>query len=325
MKKQLIDMFSRNLLKKLIALIAAFVMWVFVMADQDPAIEGSYTVPLSISNAPYELIAICDEKIIKVETRAPRSYFVKYDANAFRVYANLEGLGEGDHKINPQVVMPQGFELINTFPKTLDVKLLTEGFDVKLDPLTERQMPIELSTGGLIAPDSAVKEIHQSMDSVTVVGPKSFVEMTERVVGNFNFTGNSSSFEIQIPMRAVDDKDNVVPNVRVVPSVITVSVEIESGIKRKIVPAIAELTVADGWELTKINVEPAQIEISGAESVINSIVTLKTEPFAVQTGQKNFKSTLKLIIPEGVTTKFDEVTVSAEVIRKPLVRDSTGN
>ena len=316
MKKQLVDMFSRNLLKKLIALIAAFVMWVFVMADQDPAIEGSYTVPLSISNAPYELIAICDEKVIKVETRAPRSYFVKYDANAFRVYANLEGLGEGDHKINPQVVMPQGFELINTFPKTLEVKL---------DPLTERQMPIELSTGGLIAPDSAIKEIHQSMDSVTVVGPKSFVELTERVVGSFNFTGNSSSFEIQIPMRAVDDKDNVVPNVRVVPSVITVSVEIESGIKRKIVPAIAELTVADGWELTKVNVEPAQIEISGAESVINSIVTLKTEPFAVQTGQKNFKSTLKLIIPEGVTTKFDEVTVSAEVIRKPLVRDSTGN
>ena len=316
MKKQLVDMFSRNVLKKLIALAAAFIMWVFVMADQDPEIEGSYTVPLSISNAPYELIAICDEKVVKVETRAPRSYFVKYDANAFRVYANLEGLGEGNHKINPQVFMPQGFELINTFPKTLDVKL---------DSLIERPMKIEILTSGLIAPDSAIREINPSMDSVTVVGPKSFVDSTCRVVGNVNFTGNSSSFEIQIPMRAVDDKDNVVTNVRVVPSVITVSVDIESGIKKKIVPVIAELVAPDGWELTKINVEPAQIEISGAESIINSVVTLKTEPFSVQTGQKDFKGTLKLVVPEGVSPKFYEVTVSAEIVRKNIPKDNPSN
>ena len=92
---QILDLFRRNLLQKLIALVAAFLMWVYVMADQDPPIEGSYTVPLTISNAPYELMPICADKAILVEARAPRSNFVKYDANAFRVYANLEGLGEG--------------------------------------------------------------------------------------------------------------------------------------------------------------------------------------------------------------------------------------
>ena len=56
---QILDLFRRNLLKKLIALVAAFCMWVFVMTDQDPPIEGSYTVPLTISNSPYELMPIC--------------------------------------------------------------------------------------------------------------------------------------------------------------------------------------------------------------------------------------------------------------------------
>lgn len=317
MMTQILNLFRRNLLQKLIAFVAAFFMWVFVMADQDPPIEGSYTVPLTISNAPYELMPIFTEKTVIIETRAPRSNFVKYDANAFRVYANLEGLGAGDHQIVPRVIMPQGFELEETKPPIVNIKL---------DPLIERQMPIELLTAGTVASDAVVREITKSMDTVTVVGPKSFVEQAFRVYGTVNLSGNTSSFEMQIPMRTVDDKENVVPNVRVVPSVITVSVDIESGIKKKIVPVVPELTAPDGWELTKISVEPAQIEISGAESVVNSIVTLKTEPFSVQTGQRFFKSTLKLVVPEGVTTtRGDDVMVSAEVIRRPVVRDRGTN
>lgn len=312
---QILNVFRRNLLQKLIALIAAFCMWVFVMADQDPPIDGSYTVPLTISNAPYELIPICMEKTVILETRAPRSNFVKYDANAFRVYANLEGLGEGDHTVVPQVVMPQGFELVETKPANVNVKL---------DSLNERQMPIELLTTGSVAQDSVVKEVRKSMDTVTVVGPKSFVDQAFRVYGTVNLSGNSSSFELQIPMRTVDDKENAVPFVRVVPSVITVSVDIESGLKKRIVPVVPELTAPDGWELSKVVVEPAQVEISGADSAVNSIFTLKTEPFTVQTGQRLFKGTLKLVVPEGVTVKSDEVTVSAEIIRRPTVRANNG-
>ena len=311
---QIINIFRHNFLKKLIALIIAFCMWVYVMADQDPAINDSYVVPLTISNAPYEFIPLCDDKTVKIETRAPRSYFAKYDANAFRVFANLEGLEEGEHVITPQVVMPQGFELIEITPGTVNVKL---------DPLIEQQMPIEITTSGSVSPDLAIKGIEKSMDAVTVVGPKTFVEQVAKVVGSVNLSNNTSSFELQIPMHAVDAKGNAISRVRVVPSVVTVSVNIESGIKKRIVPVVPELTVADGWELTKITVDPAQIEVSGAESVISPIVTLKTTPVTVQTGQRMFKSNLKLIVPEGVTIKETEVSVSAEVIRKPVMRDQT--
>ena len=316
MMTQIINIFRRNFLKKLIALIAAFFMWVFVMADQDPAINGSYVVPLTFSNAPYEFITLCDEKSVKIETRAPRSYFAKYNENAFRVYANLDGLEEGEHKLTPQVVMPQGFELIEMFPKTIDVKL---------DPLIEKQMPIEITTSGSVAQNSAIRDIQKSMDIVTVVGPKSFVEQTAKILGNVNLSNNTASFEVQIPMLAVDDKEEVVSRVRVVPSVITVSIDIESGIKKKIVPIVPELTVADGWELTKITVEPAQVEVSGTESAVNTIVTLKTLPVSVQTGQRIFKSSLKLVVPEGVTVKDDEVSVSAEVVRKSVMREQNSN
>ncbi len=309
---RLIDLFRHNALKKIIALVAAFCMWLFVMMEQDPEIEDTYTVPLTMSNVPYEFVALCDVKTVAVDARAPRSNFVKYDSNAFRVYANLEGLGEGEHEIIPRVVMPQGFELTETKPDVVKVKL---------DPLIEQQMPVELRTTGTTSQDAVVRDMIKSMEVVTVVGPKSFVEQTDKVFGTVNLSGNSSSFETQIPMNAVDEKGNVVPRVRVVPSVITVSVDIDSGLKKRIVPIVPELSVADGWELTKITVEPAQMEIVGAEPVINSIITLKTVPFTVQTGQRVFKSTLKLLVPDGVSVKADEVTVTAEVVRKAVMRE----
>ena len=313
---QILDLFRRNLLKKLIALVAAFCMWVFVMTEQDPPIEGSYNVPLTISNAPYELMPIYADRTILIETRAPRSNFVKYDANAFRAYLNLEGLNEGDYQITPRVILPQGFELIETTPAAVNVKL---------DPITERLMPVEILMTGAVAQDAAITEIRKSMEMVTVVGPRSFVEKAARVYGTVNLSSNTSSFELQIPMRTVDDKENVVSNVRVVPSVITVSVDIESGLKRKIVPVVPELTTLEGWELKKVTVEPAQVELSGAESVVNPIVTLKTVPFTVQSGQRLFSGTLRLIVPEGVKADHEEVSVSAEVVRQPVVRDRTGN
>lgn len=312
--RSVISIFAHNFIQKLLSLITAFMLWFFVMESQDPTIEGSYEVPVTISNAPYDFLASCAEKTIHVKTVAPRSYFVKYDANAFRAYANLDGFGEGQHEITPQIVMPQGFELINSDPPAVHVII---------DSFAERQLNFELVTKGNVSPDTAIKTLEKSMDVVTVMGPKTLIEQVTRVYGTLTFANNTESFEAQIPMKAVDANNNQVIGVRVVPSVVTVSVELESGVAKKIVPVVAELTAADGWEVTKVNVEPAQVEITGAESAISSIVTIKTEPISVQTGQRAFKGKIRLDVPEGVTVKEDDVTVSAEIVRKTVMRDSS--
>lgn len=305
---------AHNFIQKLLSLITAFMMWFFVMEAQDPTIEGNYDVSVTTSNDPYGYIVTCEEKTINVKTLAPRSYFVKYDANAFRAYANLDGYGEGKHEITPQIIMPQGFELINSDPPEVHVII---------DSFAERQLQFELITKGNVSPDTAIKTLEKSMDIVTIMGPKTLVEQVTRVYGTLTFSNNTESFEAQIPMKAVDANNNQIIGVRVVPSVVTVSVELESGVAKKIVPVVTELTAANGWEVTKVNVEPAQIEITGAESAVNSIVTIKTEPISVQTGQRFFKGKIHLDVPDSVTVKEDEVTVSAEIVRKAVMRDSS--
>ena len=314
--KAVAGLFAHNFLPKSISLIAAFMCWFFVMEAQDPTIEGSYEVPVTTSNASYEYLVTCQEKTVTLNTLAPRSYFVKYDANAFRIYANLEGLGEGSYELSPQIVMPQGFELVNSDPPAVHVMI---------DSLSERQMPFDLVTKGNVSSETAIKSLTKSMDIVTVMGAKSLIERVTRIYGTLTFANNTESFEAQIPMKAVDANDNLVVGVRVVPSVVTVSVELESGVAKKIVPVVAELTAAEGWEVTKVTVEPAQVEITGAESLIASIVTLKTEPITVQTGQRAFRNKIRLDVPDGISVKEREVNVSAEVVRKTFVREPFTN
>ena len=310
--KLVTGLFAHNFLPKIISLVAAFFTWFIVMEAQDPTIEGSYEVAVTTSNASHEFLVSCQEKTVTLNTLAPRSYFVKYDANAFRAYANLEGLGEGTYELAPQIVMPQGFEQVGIDPPKVHVMI---------DSLSEKQFPFDLITKGNVSPDTAIKSLTKSMDIITIMGPKSLVNRVARVYGTLPFAGNTESFEAQIPMKAVDANDELLIGVRVVPSVVTVNVELESGVAKKIVPVVAELTAAEGWEVTKVTVDPAQVEITGAESVINSIVTIKTDPITVQTGQRSFRNKIRLNVPDAVTAKETEVTVSAEVVRRSIVRE----
>ena len=46
------SIFRRNLPAKILALCVAVILWVVVMNDQNPAIEGSFNVPLAVVNSP---------------------------------------------------------------------------------------------------------------------------------------------------------------------------------------------------------------------------------------------------------------------------------
>ena len=43
---------QHNLLAKLAALIVAVVLWLYVMNDQNPSMEASYTVPVTMESVP---------------------------------------------------------------------------------------------------------------------------------------------------------------------------------------------------------------------------------------------------------------------------------
>lgn len=277
------------------------------MDDQNPVIEGSYTVPLSFTEVPEGYKVLHSDQKIKVNLRGPRSYFVNYEAKDLRAYCNLNSLDEGNHEVKIEAKFPQGFELMSVTPNQTQIKL---------DPYIERQMPADLIVTGAAGANATVTKVTQSADTVTIIGSRTVADSVTRVIGYVGLSGNKEDFSLQVPMTAINEDGRALQDVRVVPSFVNVDVKITLGLMKKLVPIESDIVVTEGYELKKVSIDPEQIEIAGQELIIGPIDKIKTQPITIPLGEKSIKKTIDLIIPEGVNVKSEVVNVTVELKEK---------
>lgn len=304
MIKEIRNIFQHNKMQKFASLGMSVALWFFVMTSQDPVIRSSYTVPVSVINSPREYSISIEDKPIKVGLSAQRSYFIDYNNDDIHATVNVANLTEGEYDLPIEANFPKGFELKEIYPSTLHVKI---------EPFVEKQFASEVIVNGSTNSDSVFKGINKSLESLTVLGAKSDVEKVQRVIGYVGLTNNEDDFELEVPMSAIDSDGRQVKGIRVVPSSITVKVDLETGVIKKTVPVTANLTPPNGKEFEKITVVPEQIEIAGKEEIINPIESIQTMPLALPALDKDFHGTLRLNIPEGVTVQNNKVAVTAEL------------
>ena len=302
MWEQIKTTFQRNKLQKLVALISSTALWFFVMDTQNPVINGSYEVPLTMANVPQNFKAVFQEQGVNIKLSAPRSYFIDYGANNMRAFANLQNYSaEGEYEVPIETSFPKGFELESVTPNVIHVQL---------DPCIEKQMKADVILTGTPGLNSVVKEQRKSSENVTLIGPKNAVNRVTRVIGYIGLNNNTETFDIVVPMTAIDDDGRGVAGVRVAPSAITVNVQIENELHQKTVPIVADISVPQGREISQIIVAPKTIDIIGREEILDSIDSIKTEPLNFIVNAKTFIGKLKLIVPEGVTPSQNEVDVT---------------
>ena len=302
MIEQIKDALSRNKLKKIIALIMSMALWVYVMGSQNPVIEDSYHVKVRIRNAPSEYKAFYEEQDAKVKLSAPRSYFIDYNESDIHAYIDISDYGEGEYDLPIEASYPKGFELNEISPKTVHVKI---------EPIIERSMELQLITSGSPKPNTVIKTI-DSLKNVAVVGPKNLVDTVRKVTGYVVIVGEENDFEMDVPLSALDENGREVPMVRVVPSSIKAFVDLEPGAKKN-VPIVANITPPEGKTISKITVSPENIDIEGLKEVVGNINSISTVEFTPPADRALSKSNLAIALPEHVKASVNEVSVTVEL------------
>ena len=144
---------QHNLPAKILALLVAVVLWLYVMNDQNPAIEGNYTVPVTIENAPdgYQINAAADTVTIRV--RGARSLFVAADRSDFHASVRLSDFVEGEKAYTVETSIPYGFELVSVSPDKISVTL---------DRIVQKTFKAELTASGEPVSGYTVDKITQA-------------------------------------------------------------------------------------------------------------------------------------------------------------------
>lgn len=302
--EQIKNALQRNKLKKILALILSMALWVYVMGTQNPVIEDSYKVNVKLKNFSAEYGVFFNEnEEVKVILSAPRSYFIDYSEKDIRAYIDTSDYGEGEFDIPIETDFPKGFELIKISPETIHVTI---------EPIIERQMELQIILSGAPKPNTIVKNI-DAPKNIAVVGPKAKVNTVSQVVGYVGITGDDNDFELNVPVSALDENGRGVTEVRVIPSSVKVYIDIEKSAK-KIVPIVADLTPPNGKEIDTVTINPATIEIEGAEDVINGIESLKTVSIIIPENTDTYQKELAIVIPnENLKLNVKKVTVTAKL------------
>ena len=309
MMNRINSIFRRNLPAKIVALGVAVVLWVVVMSDQNPAIEGSFTVPVAVVNSPEGYKVTKSEDTVKIKVRGARSLFVSATADDFRAYVDLGGAEAGKQSYKVQTALPQGFELVEVQPETVEFNL---------DKIIQKQVRADVIVTGNSAPGTTVAKVTQASSIVTIEGPQSAVESVTRVVGYVGLSGNSTDFDLQVPLTALNADGREVHDVKVVPSVTEVTVQLARGLTKKIVTIhpVLDGSLPDDLTLSEVRTDPIKLEIAGESKVLAPWRSVDTEKIDLSKVTGSEKLTVRLNLPNGVTVTNPEISVNIVVKKK---------
>ncbi|MDM8142721.1 CdaR family protein [Megamonas hypermegale] len=305
----MISFFRKNLPEKCLALVVAIGCWIFVMNDQNPQIENTYTVPISITNAPEGYQISKDVENVKMRVRAPRSLFSNIDETNFKAYVDLNGVDSGMQELQIQTVLPSGFELVSLGPTKITLNV---------DKIEQKQVPVRLNLSGIPGDGKVVASVDQSLQDITVEGPVSILNQVTAAVGYIGVNGNTENFSVTVPLIAVNDKDKEIEGIHLLPKTVDVSIILARGLNTKVIDIKPTLMsdLPNDYILKSVRVEPEKIEVSGNIDIIGNMTYLSTENISLAEMSAPTKKTVKLVIPDGVTASVQEAVVTVEITKK---------
>ena len=297
---------SNNLAAKIVALILAAILWMYVMNEQNPPIESTFTVQVQLRNSQNNLVVSDMPDTVRVKLRGPRSIIAGVLTKDMVCYIDLKGLTEGRHNVRIITQAPSSLEIVETNPDKVTIRV---------EAAIKRQLPVEIGLNGSVGTGTAVSRVTPNPEKVTFEGARAAVESVEKVYIPVDITGKTVDFQVTAPVVPVNRAGKEVEGLTLYPDKITVGVAVvKEGINKTV--DIRPLTYGDlasGYTLKSITTDPPRIEVVGLADQVEKLESVYTEPINLSGLKQSVKREMKLQIREGFTITQQAVVVNIEI------------
>lgn len=296
------NLFRKNLPVKILALIASIIMWGYVMNEENPSVNGRYTVPVEIVNAPEGYDVNMGVREVTLKVRAPRSLMAAAHESDFKAVIDLSGDTEGEYDEKIRTVIPQGFELLGMSDDTVHVTM---------EALIAHGVPVDIVVNGKAAQGMELGEITPAQQYVNVYGPRHLVDSIVKASGKIKLADNNSDFTMRVKLTAVTADGENINNLAVLPGELDVTVQLVPGEGKKIVPVKPAVSgiLPEGYVLGEVTVQPNQVELAGANKTLADIKNVDTVPVSLHGVTSTLDKDVELSLPEGIASTVKKVTL----------------
>jgi YbbR domain-containing protein len=307
-----LDRFNwRNHSLRLLALLLAFALWIYVSNEQSPLREKTLTIELEKTGLEQGLVISGGmPETVKVKVQGNRSQLANIVPGDFSAVVNIPESKTGDIVIPVQVSAPTGLRIAQVTPDEVNISI---------DSVAEKQVTVAVSLRGTPGQGFTALAPFYQPDTVVVRGPTRLLDGIKQATALIDIQG------------AVKDVDQVLQvsvgnlNVTLEPSSVRVVVPIVGMVPTKTVPVLLQVTgsPAAGFYVKSSVSDPVSVQLSGQPETLSTINNIKTEPVDITGIDKSLARDVVLAVPQGVSVQPSRVKVQVEVIKGEAPAPST--
>lgn len=297
----MINKLKNNSKIKIISLLSAMVLWMYVMAIVDPEETKLFeNIPVTITNKnelnERDLVIYPEQDFTtNIYVTGKLSNLKKVTKDDINVYGQINNPLEGNNEIYLKVSTSQrvNYDFKNPVMIVTLEKIISEDKSIKVD----------ITGSGKNNVDNIM--LQDNIDKVSVSGPRSLVNKVKRVVGTVKVNGELNDFSQSIKLEPVDANGKVVEGIELEKDSVNVNIIL---LAQKTVPIILKLS--DNSE-SGVNYTMSQntVTIKGKKDIVDSINDIETQPVKLSEILPGTSKDIYLQVPSGITIETKYITI----------------
>ena len=282
---------ENNLYVKILALFLAVILWIYVVNEQSPRIQRTFTVKLETRNVAPGLVVTQAPDLVEIRVSGLRNTVLGLVDKDIRAYLDLQGIEEGEYFLPVKTHIPRGVELLQVKPDRVRIEL---------ERVISKNVTVRPQVKGTALGQYAVVGAMAQEQNALVQGPRSKVEETVQVWAVVNLNEIRGATSAQGRMIAVNHRGQIISGLEITPETTLVTIP-TLPVKEVSVKARIKGNPAAGFVVRKVIIEPSNLRIAGDRSQLERIQTLETENIDLAGISSNLQKEVVVTVPEGVT------------------------
>lgn len=294
---------------KLISLLSAIVLWIYVMAIVDPEDSRLFeNVPVVVTNieelAENDLIVYPESDLVAdINIKGKLSDVQKITVDDIHIYGTINNPMEGNNKLSLKV----------NITKQVSYEFKTDFIVVRLEKLLYDEKDIKPEIIGKYKDD--VDTVSLSQDTVEISGPRILIDQVDHVKASIKVDDNSKNMLNQkVKLMAVNNVGKEVKGISL--SVKNINVEIKL-LEEKEVPINIQLK-DNTVDISKYEIKPSMVTIRGKKDVLDNIDYINTKKLDIASIGPLTK--VELEVPEGIAIKDNNISIKLKESESSLQR-----
>jgi len=297
---------------KMLSILMAFGLWIYVINTSDPIRTASYDRTIATLNVPkgLEVVKIRPERV-RVRVRARLSALERESLAGMRLAADLSDTDAGRNQVLLQVVgAPERVTVLQLARPTAQIWLdhsVAEKFPVVPVVLGSPAEGCELLGTPTVQPAE-----------VRVSGPAETVDEVSQVIVRIDVTGFNKKRQVTGTPVALNDRKVPVSGVLLDQAKVSVDVPIFQVTTKRVAVRPRVGAPPAGYVVTEKRPSPDTVTLKGRPEALRSITEIKTDWQNIRGLRTTKEYRVRLVLPRGVWLTTDSETVLLRVTVRPV-------